>query len=172
MGFPGRNLAFWSFVGDDCSKVLEILHFFYPLTFYLDLSLEVIWVVCHHFCLVWADLHFVPCGGCIERSTRNPVSSSSSAFTTMSSAKQQLVKSCPPMLTLRSWSSKASHMILSRKMLKRVGKGNHPFRTSTVVLNHSHVLPFVQDCTLSIVIQIFNGSYDADVDVVFSDSCP
>ena len=36
------------------------------LTFYLDLSLEAIWVVCHHFCLVWADLHFVLCGGCIE----------------------------------------------------------------------------------------------------------
>ena len=24
------------------------------------------WVVCHHFCLVWTYLHFVPCGGCIE----------------------------------------------------------------------------------------------------------
>ena len=23
-----------------------------PLTFYLDLSLEAIWIVCHHFCLV------------------------------------------------------------------------------------------------------------------------
>ena len=34
--------------------------------FILDLSLEAIWVVCHHFCLVWADLYFVPCGGCIE----------------------------------------------------------------------------------------------------------
>ena len=30
------------------------------LTFYLDLSLETIWVVCHHFCLVSADLHSVP----------------------------------------------------------------------------------------------------------------
>ena len=30
------------------------------LTFYLDLSLEAIWVVCHHFSLVWADLHSVP----------------------------------------------------------------------------------------------------------------
>ena len=45
------------------------------------------------------------------------------------------------MLTLRSWSSKASHMILSRKMLKRVGESRHPCRTPTVVLNHSLVLP-------------------------------
>ena len=46
-----------------------------------------------------------------------------------------------PMLTLPSWSSKASYMILSRKMLKRVGESRHPCRTPTVVLNHSPVLP-------------------------------
>ena len=34
--------------------------------FYLDLSLEAIRVVCLHFCLVWTDLHFVPCGGSIK----------------------------------------------------------------------------------------------------------
>ena len=48
-----------------------------------------------------------------RRSTRMPASSSSSAFTTMSSAKRKLVMSCHPMLTLPSWSSNASHMILS-----------------------------------------------------------
>ena len=40
-----------------------------------------------------------------------------------------------------TWSSNASNMILSRKMLKRVGERRHPCRTPTVVLNHSHVLP-------------------------------
>ena len=74
-----------------------------------------------------------------RRSIRTPASSSSSAFTTMSSAK--LVMSRPPMQTLPSWSSKASHIILSRKMLKRVGESRHPCRTPTVVLNHSAVLP-------------------------------
>ena len=29
-----------------------------------------------------------------------------------------------------------------------------------------------QDCTLGLVIQIFNGSYDAGIDVVFPHSCP
>ena len=32
----------------------------------LDLSLEAIRVVCHHFCLVWTDLYYVPCGGSIK----------------------------------------------------------------------------------------------------------
>ena len=76
-----------------------------------------------------------------RRYIRTPASSSSSAFTTMSSAKRKLVMSHHPMLTLPSWSSKASHMILSRKMLKRVGESRHPRRTPTVVLNHSPVLP-------------------------------
>ena len=76
-----------------------------------------------------------------RRSIRMPASSSSSAFTTVSSAKRKLVMSHPLMLTLPPWSSKASHMILSRKMLKRVGESRHPCRTPTVVLNHSPVLP-------------------------------
>ena len=75
----------------------------------------------------------------------------------------------PPMLTLPSWSPNASHMILSRKMLKRVGESRHPCRTSTVVLNHSPVLPLNR--TLGLAIQILNGSYDAGVDVVFHHSC-
>ena len=74
-------------------------------------------------------------------STRMPASSSSSAFTTMSSAKLKLVISHPLMLTLPSWSSNASHMILSRKILKRVGESRHPCRTPVVVLYHSPVLP-------------------------------
>ena len=41
-------------------------------------------------------------------STRTPASSSSSAFTTMQSAKRKLVISRPPILTLPSWSSNAS----------------------------------------------------------------
>ena len=76
-----------------------------------------------------------------RRSVRTPASSSSSAFTTMSSAKRKFVMSRPPMLTLPSWSSKASHMILSKKMLKRVGESTHPCRTPTASLNHSPVLP-------------------------------
>ena len=76
-----------------------------------------------------------------RRSTRTPASSSFSAFATKSSAKRKLVMSRPPMLTLPSWSSNASHMILSRKMLKRVDESRHPCRTPTVVLNHSPMMP-------------------------------
>ena len=91
----------------------------------------------------WADLHFVPCGVCIET-----VYQDASFFfvfciydNVMSSAKRKLLISRPPMLTLPSWSSNAPHMILSRKMLKRVGESRHPCQTPTVVLNHSPVLP-------------------------------
>ena len=44
----------------------------------------------------------------------------------MSSAKRRLVVVLPPVLTVPSWSSKASVMILSRNMLKRVGEINIP----------------------------------------------
>ena len=77
-----------------------------------------------------------------RRSIRTPASSSSSGFTTMSSAKRKLVISRPPMLTLPSWWSNSSHMILPRKVLKRVGESRHSCRTPTVVLtDHSPVLP-------------------------------
>ena len=62
------------------------------------------------------SIYFVPCGGCMEMVYQD--ASSSSAFTTMSSAKLKFVISHPPMLTLSSWSSNSSHMIISRKMLK------------------------------------------------------
>ena len=90
-----------------------------------------------------------------RRSTRTSASSYSSAFTTMSSAKRKLVIRRPPMssakrklvirrppmLTLSSWSPNVSQMILSRKMLKRVGESRYPCRTPTVGLNQSAVLP-------------------------------
>ena len=93
-------------------------------------------VVCRYICLVLADLHFVPCVFVSMRSTRTP------ALLPLLHLRQcHLQSGSPPMLTLRSWSSNASYMIFSRKMLKRVGEKRHPFRTSTVVLNHSPVLP-------------------------------
>ena len=56
--------------------------------------------------------------------------------------KRKLVMSRPPILTLPSWSSNASHMFISsRKMLKRVGESRHPCRTPTVVLSQSPLLP-------------------------------
>ena len=68
----------------------------------------------------------------------------------MSSAKQKLVINRPPMLTLSSWSSNASHMILFRKMLKRVGENSRPCRTPTIVLNQSPVSFLVLPCFLKV----------------------
>ena len=76
-------------------------------------------------------------------STRASSSCSSSARAPMSSANCRLVIFLPPMLTFPSCSSRASDMIRSRKMLKRVGDRRHPCLTPTVVLNHSPMLPFI-----------------------------
>ena len=76
-------------------------------------------------------------------STRASSSCSSSARASMSSANRRLVIFLPPMLTFPSCSSRASDMIRSRKMLKRVGDRRHPCLTPTVVLNHSPMLPFI-----------------------------
>ena len=76
-------------------------------------------------------------------STRASSSSSYSARASMSSTNCRLVKFLLPMLTFPSCSSRASDMIRSRKMLKRVGDRRHPCLTLTVVLNHSPMLPFI-----------------------------
>ena len=65
-------------------------------------------------------------------STRASSSCSSSARASMSSANRRLVIFLPPMLTFPLWSSRASCMIRSRKMLKRVGDRRHPCLTPTV----------------------------------------
>ena len=59
----------------------------------------------------------------------------------MSSANRRLVIFLSPILNFLSCSPRASDMILSRKMLKRVGDRKHPCLTLTVVLSHSPILP-------------------------------
>ena len=75
--------------------------------------------------------------------TRASCSCSSSAKASMSSVNRRLEMALPPMLTFPSCSSRASDIILSKKMLKRVGEREHPCLTPTEVLNHSPVLPFI-----------------------------
>ena len=84
---------------------------------------------------------FGPCGGCIETVYQDASFFFLFCIYDNVISKAEVVISRPPMLTLPSWSSNASHMLLSRKMLKRVGQSKHPCQTPTVVLNHSLVLP-------------------------------
>ena len=76
-------------------------------------------------------------------STRASSSCSASARASMSSANRKMIIFLPPMLTLTSCSSRASDMIRSRKMLKKVGDRRHPCLTLTVVLNRCPMLPFI-----------------------------
>ena len=74
----------------------------------------------------------------------------------------------PPMLTLPSWSSNASHMILSRKMLKRVGVSRHPYLCSSELVSCAAI---EQDCTLGLAIRTFNDSYGVTIAVVVPHNC-
>ena len=76
-------------------------------------------------------------------STRAFSSCSFSARASMPSANRRLVIFLQPMLIFSSCSSRASDMIRSRKMLKRVGDRRHLCSTPIVVLNHSPMLPFI-----------------------------
>ena len=58
----------------------------------------------------------------------------------MSSAKRKFVTTLPLILTVPSWSSSASAVVLSKKRLKRVGENRHPCRTPLVVRNHFPML--------------------------------
>ena len=75
-----------------------------------------------------------------RRSIKFASSSSSPAKPSMSSAKRRLVIGLPLMLTVPSCSSKASVVILSRNMLKRVHKSRHPYQTPVVVWTQSLVI--------------------------------
>ena len=75
----------------------------------------------------------------------------------MSSANQRLVIVLPPMLTVPSWSSKVSVVILSRNTLKRMGESRHPCRTPTLVRNQSPMLRTID--TLMQCTETYSGLY-------------
>ena len=83
--------------------------------------------------------------------TRASSSCSFSARASMSSANRRLVIYLPPMLSFPSCSSRASHMIRSRKMLKRAGDRRHPCLTPTVVPNHSPMMTFIWTTLVALV---------------------
>ena len=71
-----------------------------------------------------------------RRSTKSASSSSIPARPSMSSAKRKVVILLPPTLIVPSWSV----IILSKKMLKRVGESTQSCLTPTVVLSQSPML--------------------------------
>ena len=110
----------------DCLKLLSID---------FNLCVDATGVVCHQLGFLGTDLYAVGCGRFVKTLTNFASFSSAPAQPSMSSAKRSLVIVLPPMLTVPSWSSEASVMILSRNMLKRLGESRHPCRAPTVVRN-------------------------------------
>ena len=62
-------------------------------------------------------------------------------------------------------------MILSRNMLKRVGKSRHPCWTPTVVWNQSPML-LLKDCTSGLVTEVFDDLDKVGADFVLLHDCP
>ena len=132
---PGEYLRLGTLVRYNWAQVLEacdpeILSFWF--------SCWCCWC-CHQLGLLSSDLNTVGCASFVEM-----VNSFCQFFPPtkplMPSAKWRLVIVLSPMLTVLSWSSKASVMILSRNMLKRMGESRHPYLTPTVVRNQSPML--------------------------------
>ena len=98
-------------------------------------------MVCHHFCLVWTDLHFEPCDGSIKMAYQDASFFFLFCIYYIVICKAEVGNRSSSDADTAFMSSNASHMILSRKMLKMVYESRHPCRTPTVVLNHSPLLP-------------------------------
>ena len=112
-------------------------------SFLLSMAMSVLPLVLFVINCVFSALICMPYA--VEASSRWSTNLTSScscpARPSMSSAKRTFIIVLPPILTVPSWSSSASAIILSKKMLKRVGESRHPWRTPIVVRNHSRDLP-------------------------------
>ena len=57
-------------------------------------------------------------------------------------------------------------------MLKRMGESRHPCWAPAVVQNQSPILLYTEDCTSSLVIEVFDYSDKVGADVVLLHGCP
>ena len=89
----------------------------------------------------------------------------------MSSAKRRLVVVPPPMLTVPSWSSRVSVMILS-STLKRVGGSTHPCRTLNYSSEPASYAAVEEDCIGGLVIEDFDDLVEVGTDVLLLHGCP
>ena len=83
----------------------------------------------------------------------------------MSLAKCKFVIVLPLILAIPSWSSSASAIILSKKMLKKVGESRYPWPTPIVVQNHYPMLSWV-DCAGRLVVEASYSSDQVVIDVM------
>ena len=63
-------------------------------------------------------------------------------------------------------------MILSRNMLKRMGESRHPCRTLNCCSEPISGAAGEEDCTIGLVIEVFDDSVTVVADVVLLHGCP
>ena len=138
MGYPGEYFRLGSLIRYYSSQIFKASDGLQFLVVYDNISADAIDVICHQLGLLICLSYAVEAS---SRSITNLTSSCSCpAGLSMSSAKRKFVIVLPPILTVPSWSSSALAIIFTKKMLKRVGKSRHPWRTPVVVRNHSAML--------------------------------
>ena len=138
--YPGEYLRFETLISYKWAQVLEACDCLKLLSIYFNLCVDVTGVVCHQLGRLGTSLCHWLWRLCRATQLILPVFSSSPAKPSMSLVKRRLVISLPPKLTVPSWSAKASAMILTRNMSKRVGDSRHSCRSPTVVRSQSPML--------------------------------
>ena len=126
-----------------------------PFHLYLSLDAMTLFVISLVFLALISILYLVQVLSIL--STGASSSCSSATRTSVSSAYSKIIIFLVPMLTFPSYSSRASDMIHSRNMMKRVGDNRHLWLTPTVALNHSHAAIHL-DCTCTLVVELLNGA--------------
>ena len=140
-----HDVAHWSYL-------FAVLHCFLSLTFCLGLSLEAVWVVCHHFlCLVRTSLHFVPCGDC-SKTVLQDVSVFFRFWIYNNVISNGKVGNKP------FSDADTTFMVIYSLTRDSVSLGRcesrHPCRTPTEVLNQSRVLPLNRTASWALLCRI------------------
>ena len=90
----------------------------------------------------------------------------------MSSAKRKFVIVLPPVLTVPSWSSSASAIILPGKMFKRVGEEQTSLAYSNCGSEPFSYIVVMVECAGRLVVEAFYGSDQVGIDVMQPHGCP
>ena len=86
--------------------------------------------------------------------------------------KGKLVIVLPPMLTVPWWSSSASVIILSRKILKRVGESETPLSDSDCGSELVSYATFKVDCSSGLFVEVFNDFDQVGINFIKPHSRP
>ena len=140
--YPGEYLQLGTLITYYWAQVLEACDCLKLLLIYFNLCVDATGIVYHQLGLLGTDLHAVSCWGFVETHDQLilPVLLPLLLSHWCHQQSWNWWLFCLKCWRCLHWSSKASVLILSRNMLKRVGENRHSCWTLTVVRNQSPML--------------------------------